>query len=205
MKLRTLDSLTDAEKALYERWKYNCSHPLEGEELAFFKTHFSRVFCEDIVRLLLEEDCKVIRRQSIYDEQTHYELTFRAKSYGPFLCAFWRDDDIFGEALCSVWISRYLHFKNKGYYHQLHPDTKGLESNSKSLITLLETIFFNIFLGPLSVKETLFRNFVLSIYKKRWYNPPQYQDTNFLILLTMLDYTNFSYQGPYVFPIRDEY
>lgn len=200
MNLRTLDSLTDAEKALYERWKYNATHPLEGAELAFLKTHFPEAFFKDIVRLLLEETCKAIQRQGIYDEKTYFDVINAAKALGFFFRFSYFEDPI-----CFVWASRHLHFENKGYHYQLPSDTIGLRDNTEHLINLLERIFFNFF--PYCFpdkKERTFINFVFSIYGERRFYPPQYQDTNFLLLLTMLDYTHFSYEGPSVFPFHVE-
>ncbi|MBO5788798.1 MAG: hypothetical protein J6R42_02510 [Clostridia bacterium] len=198
LKLRTMESLSEPEKELYERWRYNATHPMSESQKNFFKQHMDYVYCPDIVRLVLEDDYKVIGEQGDYDSTTVYHLGETAR----LCCSPTRNNIFWLPTIIEVWIARCLNYKNKGFYYQLPQETKGLERDWMLLYDALGSVFFNSYGGPPMMKEIRFRRFAYSVQgvRDRW-SVPLYTDTNFLLLLTLLDYCGFAYIGPVPFSL----
>lgn len=193
-----LEKLSESEKNLFERIKNaNSTSPsvIVRDAVDPFE---KRVFFTDIFRVVVEDVFEVL---SIDDwNKKNYNKVFACARYLMY-------DDYEGfcypsfslfDAFVIVWISCCTNYKNNGPVYTLPNSLRGLRTNKKNVQLGMCSQFFNSF-TPLPAKAAMFEQYMLLTYGNKCRDNKYTIETpeqNFKSLMTLLNLTGFSYEGP---------
>ncbi len=194
-----LEKLSDSEKNLFERIKNaNSTSPsvIVRDAVEPFE---KRVFFTDIFRVVVEDVFEVL---SIDDwNKMNYKKVFacaRYLMYDDYEGFCYPSFSLIG-AFIIVWISCCTNYKNNGPVYTLPNSLRGLRTNKKNVQLGMCSQFFNSF-TPLPAKAAMFEQYMLLTYGNKCRDNKYTLETpeqNFKSLMTLLNLTGFSYEGPY--------